>query len=321
MEKLAQRVRILLISFIPRYGYKTKKGTKNAIKITSTYFFLLLIGFVFIYPIIFMITFSLMDTSDLVNPLVKWVPTKLYAGNYKDAVKILNYSKTLLQTLFISIVPAILQTLSASVVGYGFSRFRFPGKKLLIAFVVATFIIPPQITMIPQFLMFKELNLLDSIWSLIIPATFTQGIRNAIFVLIFYQFFNMFPKSLEEAAKIDGASAFKVFYKIVAPSAQPAYLISFLFSLVWYWNDTVITALYLGKKWTTLPLQLQQFEETFRRIYQSNPGISGIYGGRNINEAIVMAGTLLSILPLIIIYFLAQDWFVESIDRTGITGE
>ncbi|MGC8902324.1 MAG: carbohydrate ABC transporter permease [Fervidobacterium sp.] len=298
--------------------YKIQKTTKNATEITAVYFMLLLIGFVFIYPIIFMLSYSFMDTADLVNPLVKWIPTKLYTGNYKDAMVVLDYGKTLIQTLIVTLIPATLQTLSASIVGYGFSRFKFPGKNALLAMALSTFIIPPQVTVIPQFLMFRDLNLLGTIWSLIIPATFTQGIRSAIFIIIFYQFFNMFPKSLEEAAKIDGASTFTVFTKVVAPSAGPAYLISFLFSLVWYWNDTVITALYLGERWTTLPLQLQRFEDTFRRIYQS---VSNMASGRSINEAIVMAGTLLTILPLLVIYFFAQDWFVESIDRTGITGE
>ncbi|WP_448375026.1 carbohydrate ABC transporter permease [Fervidobacterium sp.] len=295
-----------------------EKNAKKSVEIVSVYFMLLLVGFVFVYPIIYMLSYSFMDTSDLVNPLVKWIPTKVYTGNYKDAVNVLNYSKTLLQTIIVSTLPAILQTISASLVGYGFSRFHFPGKKILFAVAVATFILPPQVTMIPQFLMFKDLNLLGTLWALILPASFTQGIRSAIFIIIFYQFFNMFPKSLEEAAKIDGASTLTIFYKIVAPSAMPAYLISFLFSLVWYWNDTVITALYLGEQWTTLPLQLQRFEDMFRRIYQAIPGATT---GRTLNEAIVMAGTLLTIIPLLLIYFFAQDWFVESIDRTGITGE
>ncbi|MEJ5257382.1 MAG: carbohydrate ABC transporter permease [Fervidobacterium sp.] len=295
-----------------------KKRAVNSVQLASTYFLLLLIGFVFVYPVIYMLSYSFMDVSDLVNPLVKWIPTKLYTGNFKDAAKVLDYANVLIQTIIVSVVPSVLQTFSASLVGYGFSRFKFPGKNILLAIAIATFILPPQVTMIPQFLMFKDLNLLGTIWSLVLPATFAQGIRSAIFILIFYQFFNMFPKSLEEAAKIDGASTFTVFYKVVAPSAVPAYLISFLFSLVWYWNDTVITALYLGEKWTTLPLQLQRFEDTFRRIYQATPGVAT---GRTINEAVVMAGTLLSIVPLLLIYFFAQDWFVESIDRTGITGE
>lgn len=291
---------------------------KKFAELSAVYFLLLLLTFVFVYPIVFMVSYSFMDTADLVNPLVRWIPTKLYLGNYKDALRVLNFPRTLAQTLFVAVLPAVLQTFSASVVGYGFSRFRFPGRRLLLSLVVATFIIPPQVTMIPQFLTFRDLRLLETVWSLVIPAGLAQGIRSAISVLIFYQFFNMFPKSLEEAARIDGASVTRAFASVVAPSATPAYLISFLFSLVWYWNDTVITALYLGERWTTLPLQLMRFEDTFRRIY---PYLPGAAGGKTLNEAIVMAGTVLTILPLLLIYYIAQDWFVESVDRTGITGE
>ena len=137
-------------------------------------------------------------------------------------------------------------------------------------------------------------------------------------MLIFYQFFNMLPRSLEEAAKIDGASTFRIFYRIAVPSATPACIIAFLFSLVWYWNETTLTALYLGEKWATLPLKLQNFAVTFRRLYPADP-YSVV--GKNLNEAIVMAGTFLTLIPLLMIYFFTQSWFVESIDRTGITGE
>lgn len=294
------------------------KKLRRTGEILSVYFVLLLLAFVFVYPIVFMVSYSLMDAADLVNPLVRWIPTKFYLGNFKDAIRVLDYPRSLLQTLVVTLLPATLQTISASVVGYGLSRFRFPGRKVLFGLVLATFVIPPQVTMIPQFLMFKDLRLLGTIWSLVLPAGLSQGIRSAIFVLIFYQFFNMFPKSLEEAARIDGASVLRTFTSIVAPSAAPAYLVSFLFSLVWYWNDTVVTGLYLGERWTTLPLQLMRFEETFRRVY---PYVPGALGGKTLNEAIVMAGTLLSVLPLLLIYYIAQDWFVESVDRTGITGE
>ena len=284
----------------------------------SVYFALLLIGFVFIYPVIYIISYSFMDTEDLVNPLVRWLPTKLYIGNFSEAANVLDFVATLIKTLIVTVLPSILQTISASIVGYGFSRFRFPGKKIMLAALLATFIIPPQVTMIPQFLMFCDLKLLETIWAFILPATFTQGIRSAIFVLIFYQFFNMLPRSLEEAAKIDGASTFKIFYRIAVPSATPAYIIAFLFSLVLYWNETTLTALYLGEKWATLPLKLQNFAVTFRRLYPADP-YSVV--GKNLNEAIVMAGTFLTLIPLLMIYFFTQSWFVESIDRTGITGE
>ncbi len=299
---------------VPRLNRKVKTAAGMA----SVYFTLLLIGFVFIYPVIYIISYSFMDTEDLVNPLVRWLPTKLYIGNFSEAASVLDFSATLIKTLIVTVLPSILQTISASIVGYGFSRFRFPGKKIMLAALLATFIIPPQVTMIPQFLMFRDLKLLETIWAFILPATFTQGIRSAIFVLIFYQFFNMLPRSLEEAAKIDGASTFRIFYRIAVPSATPAYIIAFLFSLVWYWNETTLTALYLGERWATLPLKLQNFAVTFRRLYPADP-YSVV--GKNLNEAIVMAGTFLTLIPLLMIYFFTQSWFVESIDRTGITGE
>jgi len=299
---------------VPRLNRKVKTAAGMA----SVYFTLLLIGFVFIYPVIYIISYSFMDTEDLVNPLVRWLPTKLYIGNFSEAASVLDFSATLIKTLIVTVLPSILQTISASIVGYGFSRFRFPGKKIMLAALLATFIIPPQVTMIPQFLMFRDLKLLETIWAFILPATFTQGIRSAIFVLIFYQFFNMLPRSLEEAAKIDGASTFRSFYRIAVPSATPAYIIAFLFSLVWYWNETTLTALYLGEKWATLPLKLQKFAVTFRRLYPADP-YSVV--GKNLKEAIVMAGTFLTLIPLLMIYFFTQSWFVESIDRTGITGE
>lgn len=175
------------------------------------YFLLILIGFVFLYPLFYMITYSLMDQNDLVNPLIKWIPTKLYIGNYKEAISVLDFMPTFMKTLYVTVVPAIVQTVSASIIGYGFARFKIPGKNILLALVLATFIIPPQVTMIPQFLMYKNLKLIGSVLAYILPALFGQGIKSAIFILIFYQFFNMIPKSLEEAAQLDGAGALKIF--------------------------------------------------------------------------------------------------------------
>lgn len=294
-----------------------KKKYKDILNKTIIYYILILVGFVFLYPIIYMLSYSLMDIDDLVNPLVKWIPTKLYLGNYEVAIKVLDYIPSLLKTIFVVLVPSVIQTISASLVGYGLSRFQFKGSKIILFLVIATFVIPPQVTMIPQFLMYKDLGLIGSIFAYILPATFAQGIRSSIFILIFYQFFKMLPKSLEEAAKIDGANTFTIFYKIAVPSAFPAYIVSFLFSFVWYWNETTLAALYFGNNYKILLLNLQNFSATYKNLYS----MSITQTGKNLNEAITMSGTLLSILPLLIFYFIFQRWFVESVDRTGITGE
>lgn len=284
----------------------------------AVYFLLSLIGFVYLYPLFYMVTYSFMDTEDLINPLITYLPSGFYMDNFAKAAEVMDFLKTLWQNVLASFVPAIVQTASAAVIGYGFARFRIPGKSVLFALVLATFVIPPQITMIPQFLMFKDLGLIGSIFSYIIPAAFGQGIKSGLFILIFYQFFRSIPKSLEEAAQIDGAGAYKIFAVICVPMAVPAFIISFLFSMVWYWNETLLAALYLGDKLTTLPLELQNFAVTYQKVFPADPNAQT---GRSLNEAINMAGTFLNIIPLLIVYFFTQRWFVESIERSGITGE
>lgn len=290
---------------------------KEFISKALLYFLLILIGFVFLYPIFYMISYSFMDPEDLVNPFVKWIPTKLYLENYKSALNVLNYKTSLISSIYVALIPSLLQIIFCSITGYGLARFDFKGKKMILFLIIATFIIPSQVTMIPQFLMYKDLNLIGSLYSFILPAIFSQGLRSSIFILIFYQFFKMFPKSLEEAAKIDGANYLTIFLRIAVPSALPAYLVSFIFSFVWYWNESTLSALYFGNKIKTLTLGLQNFTATYQNIYST----SITQAGKSINEAINMAGTLLTILPLLIFYFVFQRWFVESVDRTGITGE
>lgn len=303
--------------------YKTKRilwgftGEGIVYKL-AVYFLLSLIGFVYLYPLFYMITYSFMNTEDLINPLITYLPSGFYMDNFAKAAEVMDFLNTFWQNVLASFVPAIVQTVSAAVIGYGFARFRIPGKSVLFALVLATFIIPPQITMIPQFLMFKDLGLIGSIFSYIIPAAFGQGIKSGLFILIFYQFFRSIPKSLEEAAQIDGAGAYKIFAVICVPMAVPAFIISFLFSMVWYWNETLLAALYLGDKLTTLPLELQNFAVTYQKVFPADPNAQT---GRSLNEAINMAGTFLNIIPLLIVYFFTQRWFVESIERSGITGE
>ncbi|XID92570.1 carbohydrate ABC transporter permease [Paenibacillaceae bacterium WGS1546] len=282
------------------------------------YFLLTLIGFVYLYPLFYMITYSFMNTDDLINPLITYIPSGFYMDNFARAAEVMDFLNTLGQNVLASFLPALVQTLSAAVIGYGFARFRIPGKPILFALVLATFIIPPQITMIPQFLMFKDLGLIGSIFSYLIPAAFGQGLKSGLFILIFFQFFRTIPKALEEAAQIDGAGAYRIFAVICVPMAVPAFIISFLFSMVWYWNETLLAALYLGDRLTTLPLELQNFAVTYQKLFPVDPNAQT---GRSLNEAINMAGTLLNIIPLLIVYFFTQRWFVESVERSGITGE
>jgi multiple sugar transport system permease protein len=281
------------------------------------YMLLIAIGFVYLYPLLFMLVTSMKNLSDLLNPMVQWIPSEFYIGNYTKAFRVLDYPNTLAASMMISVVPSVIQAFICSLVGYGLARYRFWGKNLLFILILATFIIPAQNTVLPQMLTYRKLGLLGNIFSLILPATMGQGYRSAIFILIFYQTFVSLPKVLEEAARLDGASDLQIFVKIAIPAAVPSYIISIIFSIVWYWNETYLTVIFLEGGIQSLPMQLAKFVQAYENLYP--PGTVNIFD--RLNEAVKLSGTFLNILPLLLLYFVMQKWFVESIDRTGITGE
>lgn len=283
----------------------------------ALYILLIAVGFVYLQPLLFMFVTSIKSPDDLLNPMVQWVPTEFYFGNYSKSLLVLNYPQTLGASILISVIPSLLQTFVASVVGYGLARYRFWGKPFIFLLLLATFIIPPQNTVIPQMLTYRNLNLLGNPLALILPALLGQGYRSAIFVLIFYQSFLALPKVLEESARLDGASDLRIFFTVAIPSAVAAYIVSFIFSTVWYWNETFLTAIFLEGGVTTLPMQLSRFALAYENLYP--PGTVNIF--ERLNEAVKMSGTFLNILPLLVMYFILQRWFVESVEMTGITGE
>lgn len=303
-----ERLRSLLFGGRTRYGL---------IFTTVLYALLIAIGFVYLYPLLFMFVTSIKSPTDLLNPLVQWVPTEFYTGNYVKAFRVLNYPNALMASILISAVPSLLQTFVAALIGYGLARYHFWGKRLVLLLILATFIIPPQNTVIPQMLTYRDLGLLGNPLALILPAAFGQGYRSAIFILVFYQTFLSLPRVLEEAARIDGASDLRIFLTIAVPSALPAFVVSFIFSVVWYWNETFLTSIFLEGGVQTLPMQLSRFVQAYENLYP--PGAVNIFD--RINEAVKMSGTFLNILPLLVMYFILQKWFVESVERTGIAGE
>lgn len=302
------RIRQILLGSRDRHG---------VLPLVLLYAVLTAIGFVYLYPLLFMAVTSFKSPDDLLNPMVQWVPTQLYLGNYLKAYRVLDYPNTLLSTILVSVVPTLVQVWTCALVGYGLARYRFWGKALLFLLIFATFIIPPQDTVIPQMLTYRRLGLLGHNLALIIPAALGQGFKSAIFILIFYQNFISLPRALEEAARLDGASDVGIFVRIALPGAVPAFIVSIIFSIVWYWNETYLTTIFLEGGVQTLPMQLAKFAQAYENLYPS--GMVNIFD--RLNEAVKMSGTFLTILPLLVMYFVLQRWFVESIERSGLAGE
>ena len=191
-----------------------------------------------------------------------------------------------------------------------------PGRKLILVLALITLVIPSQITSIPRYVMFDQYGLLNTPLPFYFTALLGQGIRSAIFILVFYQFYSSYPISFDEAAELDGAGKFTIYYKISLPMSSTAAVLSFLLSFVWYWNETTDSNMLFGSAIKTLPLQLADFAAKYESLYGSVDSNIG-----SVNEAVSMAGTLLSVIPLIVVYVCLQKQFIESIERTGLTGE
>lgn len=297
------------------------KDREGFLKMLLIYALLICIGFIYLYPIIYMISSSFMSLDDLLDSSINWIPGSVNIANYVQAAKSMDFWKSLGQSIIVAGIPTLCNVVSCSLIGYGLARFEFPGKKIVLAIIIFSFVLPSQITMIPTYVLYSNIGILGTLWSFILPSLLGMGINGPIFILIFYQFFKQVPKVLIEAAAIDGAGYLKSFVRISLPSAVPAIITVTLFSFVWYWNESYLTEMYVhgvmtSSGWTTLVIQLDDFASNY-----SSFATTATNAATSLNESISMAGTMLSILPLLLMYFVLQRYFVESIDRTGITGE
>lgn len=300
-----------------KFQGKAKAEGKNMALNTVIYFLLITIGFVYLYPLIYMIVTSLMTTEDLINPTIMWVPTKIDFSNFEMVWGVLEYPTSLVTSIVFSVICALLQTVCCALMGYALARFEVPLKKFWVVMLIVTFMIPADVIMIPRYILFNSFKMIGSPLAMVIPAALGQGLKSSIFVLIFMQAFAAVPKSFDEAAQLDGAGRIRVFFKIALPMAVPSIVLCIIFSLVWYWNETAQTAMLVGSDFQTLPLQLQSFDAMFKASFSTSFGDEA----NRLNERYQFAATLLTIVPLMLFYLVMQKQFVKGIESAGITGE
>lgn len=304
-------------------GSAEKRGLIMSIVV---YTLLITIAFIYLYPVLYMASRSFMDKADLLDASAKWIPSAPTLKNYKDAILTLDFWNSLGKNLYLALVPTLCQVFVASMVGYGFARYNFPLKGLLMGVLILSFLLPTQATSMPNYLLFSRMKLVDGgIRPFLITSVLGQGFKSVLCILIFYNFHRQVPQSLVEAAEIDGAGHIKAYFQIAIPLSMAAIVVVSLFSFVWYWNETYLMQVYLGygntraTGLTTLMLELQKFEDSYNVTFDARA--SSVTSTNKLNDAIKMAGTMLSIAPLMIMYFVLQKQFVESVDKAGITGE
>lgn len=222
-------------------------------------------------------------------------------GNYPKALERMNFTGALANTTVITVLCVIGQILSSSLVGFGFARFRFRGRNFLFMLMLSTMMLPPQVSMIPLFILFRNLGMIDTIWPLVIP----MWLGTPFYVFMFRQFFTQVPEELVEAARIDGASNMMIYWRLMLPLSGPVIAIVSIYTFMFVWNDFMGPLIYLNSPDNrTLTLALNAFN--------GNYGVSDVQ--------LLMAASFVTMLPCILLFFAAQRFFVQSTASSGLKG-
>ncbi len=296
--------------------WASKRRTEKITKIVVSA--LLIFGsFIMMLPIVWMLSTSFKTRTDVFSVPPVWIPNPLHFENYPTAWTIsgmysgedwsflgitfhgITFTTYIVNTLTISVLSCLGATMSSSLVAFAFARLRFPGRGPLFLLCLATMMVPAQVTMIPTFILFKNLGWYDTFYPLIVPAFLGGGAYN---IFLMRQFFMSIPYEMDEAAKIDGCSNFGVYWRILLPLCKPALTTVAVFAFVYNWMDYLNPLIYLdsnSKK--TLSLGLKNFVSLYGQDYH-----------------LLMAASLLVSIPIAIIFLVGQRYFIQGIATTGL---
>lgn len=286
------------------------------------YIILLDLCVVFVYPFLYMMITSVKSPTDINDTTVTWIINQFYTHNYELAYEGLNFVPALLRTVFYCIVTTGGHTLVCSFVGYGFARYNFKGKKFFFILLLLAMVIPVQTIIVPQYLLYSAIGLSNGFGALVIPAFFGYGLRGALFIFLFRQFYLSLPKSLEEAAAVDGCTPVSTFFRIALPASTSSVVVTIVLSIVWHWNEFYEPSIYLTKsEQKLLPMLLPNI---YNAIGGGGNETDALISGGEVDlytAGVAMAATFLVVLPVIIFYLVFQKQFRQGIETSGLTGE
>lgn len=289
---------------------------------TIMYVLLLDLCVVFVYPFLYMMITSVKSPTDINDATITWIVNQFYFHNYELAYESLNYTPSLLRTIFYCIITTVGHTLVCSFVGYGFARYDFKGKKFFFILLLLAMVIPIQTIIVPQYLLYSALGMSNGFGALVLPTFFGYGLRGALFIFLFRQFYLSLPKSLEEAAAVDGCTPVKTFFRIALPASTSSVVVTIVLSIVWHWNEYYEPGIYLTKsEQKLLPMLLPNI---FNSIGAGENEAEALLSGGEVDiytAGVAMAATFLVVLPVIIFYLIFQKQFRQGIETSGITGE
>lgn len=311
-------------------GYLLKKTVRNIVYKIARAALLFGMCFMILQPILNKISISFMAEEDLYNPMIIVIPEHFTKANYELAAQFMSYGTSIINTIVVSLTIAVLQIAVCTLVGYGFARFDFPLKKFWFLCVMLVIVVPPQTISTSLYLHFRyfdlfgiieavtgsSLNLRDSVLPYYLMSAGCMGLKNGLYIFMIRQYFRNIPKELEEAAYVDGCGTLKTFVRIMLPDAKPILTSCFLFAFVWQWTDKFYSKMFLGN----IKLLSTQLAMIADRLDFYIVNTLGNPAGASIGytNCITSTGTLMVIVPLLILYLFAQKGFVESLSTSGI---
>jgi multiple sugar transport system permease protein len=262
---------------------------------------LLVIAAVSLLPLVYMVSTSLKERGTEFAYPIEWIPEPIVWSNYATALDTVETITFFTNTMIVTVLTLVGGLLSSSLAAYGFARMRFPGRDFLFMLCLSGMMLPYMVTMIPQFVLFRELGWINTLWPLIVPAFFGG---TPFYIFLLRQFFKGMPTDLEDAAKLDGAGFFRIWWTIAMPMARPALATVAILSILFHWNDFLAPLIYLQTQdnWT-LALGIRLFRDAYQ-----------------VNFNLMMAYAVMMTIPVFTVFFAFQKYFVQGIAISGMGG-
>jgi multiple sugar transport system permease protein len=275
--------------------------TRKTISQAALYTILVLFGIAFLVPFLWIVSTSLKGSEQIFTVPPQWIPSSLHPENYKSVFERMPFLTYLRNSVVVTLLSMLGTVLSSSLVAYAFAYLRWPGRNLLFIVVLATMMLPMQVTMIPVFVLFKEFGWLNTFKPLVVPAFFGGGAFN---IFLLRQFYLGIPREIAEAARIDGCSEFRIYWNIMLPLAKPALATIAIMTFMFSWNDFLGPLIYLSDKAKgTLAL-----------------GLSMFVGQHQTEWGALMAASIMLMLPMILVFFFFQKYIIQGFTMSGIKG-
>jgi multiple sugar transport system permease protein len=262
---------------------------------------LIFITIILLTPLAWMVSTALKEQAQIFTYPPEWIPSPVLWSNFREATTTYPFGRYATNTLIIAGLNIAGVLLTASMAAYAFARLRFPGRDVIFLILLSTLMLPFTVLMIPRYIQFRELGWLDSWKPLIVPNWFGGSV---FFIFLLRQFFRTIPRDLSDAAKLDGASEFRIYWQIVLPLSKPALAVVAVFVFLDTWNDFLAPLIYI----------------TSPEKYTVSLGLSQFLGNYTTQYAYLMAASTMMIIPTIFVFILAQRYFVHGVVLTGVKG-